>query len=300
MFEDLELKIWENTTKYKKILKLQKERFQNIAINFNGTPSSVKDPRFAKGRDPAAELVSELRYDGKRDVDEALELAKKHGYSGVWSFRDLELFTQKGEGPIIDAAMYELAFVRYKRNRDNWRRKKNTDYPPQKLLKEIETYSQNDSRIIMNEYERLNSLWNIRNESVDFPNNIFIAEGYNGMIMIETPNQQKDWRVDSRFHINPLQIIGSSDFIIRAKDIMLGESRGVYIFAQRPDDLFVECVWPHQTHIKNIGRLARDLIKKIDNAKKTVSPVDSFHSIIDYHRSTYLKVDISKLNKRIY
>ena len=181
---------------------------------------------------------------------------------------ELEQFAN-GEGPVFARAMCVLGYRKHKKDPTRWARKRKDDERPQfNGQKQIE-------EITGEELERLNQLWALPNESAGMSKTYDIQVGKRGLIYVALwanpfvgTTAETMWMLGeqtrNRGHIAKQQ----DGFYIDAKNVKLGEQKGIYIKSIRPDESYAECVWPTQTPQEKIYDLADDLVSRVTSSNK--------------------------------
>lgn len=210
-------------------------------------------------------------------AEEAFRNALKYGDGGWCTLTELELLIA-GKGPLLERAMRDCGFRLHKRNPNQWVR-----ITSREEKREIKEYQKNWEKrhkeeelkrwpaVSEEELERLSQLWVLPNEWVGLNRTYSIQVNKKGLIYVRlevnpfsaTRAEQLGWfgeMLRNRGHIARQQ----NGFYIEARNITLGKEKGVYIKAIRPDNSFIECVWPHQIPQPKIYDLADDLISRVN------------------------------------
>ena len=271
--------VWEQTEEFKREIQEAEKRFVNIrkklfARGFECT--YLGSLRMNKDCEPEIWLNDNRNiYKDNWTLEEAIAEALEHGDTGWWTLDELEQFVE-GKGPIFEEAMWNLGFRRHKKNPNKWARRNPRDrYNPNEYGDPHSRRWEQKHKIeylepTKGELERLNQLLVLPNEDAGLNKTYWIQVNKRGLIYVElqvNPFSAKrtedlgwfDEMLRNRGHIAKQQ----NGFYIEARNITLGKEKGVYIKAIRPDNSFIECVWPHQIPQPKIYDLADDLVSRV-------------------------------------
>lgn len=203
----------------------------------------------------------------KWSSEEALKSALRYGDSGYWGLKDLEELID-GEGILLENAMFDCGFRKHKKHPEKWVRKKKEDQDPchrrweAKHKIECSQISAEDTKrmgefVLPNKFAGLNNTYSIEANNkgmvyVELLGNPFSGSTAETLQHLETV-------MNDRGHIARNQ----NGFSIEAKNIIAGKEKGVHIKATRPDDAYIECIWPTQTPKEDIYYLANSLVSTI-------------------------------------
>ena len=199
---------------------------------------------------------------------EALEHALKHGRSGYWTHDNLEQLIE-GRGPILELAMWDGGFRPHKRISGRWvirTPKYEEDLRKERGKEESSIESEELTKLLDTPWAFPNKLGGIDHTykiQVDNMGQIYIYLFSDPPFAYSIRGQQLDKFAEvlsNRGHINKKQ----NGFYIHAKNVKLGEEKGVHIKAVKPDETYTECIWPHLTPNENIYNLADDLVSRVN------------------------------------
>lgn len=270
------LLIWEGSDDFKERLETARERYREIYNKLEKTDfrcTFMGDLRFDLNAEPEIWLNDNQPLCAERyckTPDDAKSMALRHGICGWWRLDDLDRFVD-GEGPLFEEAMWDLEYRRAKRDPTQWARKRKNDgvEDPIKVYWE-ERHRKQFMELANGDEKRLNQLWVMRNESAGISKTYDIQVGKTGMIYValwanpfEGSTTETLWmlgeQIRNRGHIAKQQ----DGFYMDAKNVRLGEQEGIYIRATRPDESYVESVWPSQIPSSKIYGLLDDLSDKV-------------------------------------
>ena len=220
-----------------------------------------------------------FRYRQKRNwsAKEALENALKYGDGGWCTLDNLEQLIE-GKGSLLEMAMHDCGFRPHKKIFGKWVRI-TPKYENEISERVKDSYKKREEErwtsINGIELERLNQLWVLPNGWAGLNRTYRIQVNNEGLIYVylelnpfsATRTEQLGWfgeMLRNRGHIAKQQ----NGFYIDAKNVKLGEQKGVYIKSIRSDESYAECVWPIQTPQEKIYDLADDLISRVTSSNK--------------------------------
>jgi len=271
--KEFPLIVWENTAEYKQEYEQAGQRFDDIekrlrargfrctmigdlTINSDGVPEVWLNENRPLMADRAC-----------RKPEDAIECSLAHGDTGWWSLDDLEQFVQ-GRGFLFKSAMWDLGYRRSKVKPTKWARKNKGDKEPQRdAQRQVEATTGR-------ELERLSKLWVMPNENAGLDNTFALSVGKKELIYIrlefnpfyggpaEGLSSYYGPRMRARGHIAKQQ----DGFYIEPREVLLGEQRGIYVRAVKPDASRVECVWPVRVPKIKLHDLAADLVSRVKSS----------------------------------
>jgi len=282
--------VWEQTEEFKKFLDEAEQKRKKLVRVWEekyGGDSYVGpvEPNMSEEGEPVF-WINDLGsfhtgrfYEKKRkwSAQEALRNSLKYGNCGWWTLSDLEQLIE-GRGPLLESAMRDCGFRPHKRNPNRWVRidegqeKKEWGKNKEELKKKYKEEEEKGwSTVFGEELERLNQMWVLANEWAGLNKTYSIEVNKKGLIYVclevspfsARRTEDLGWfgeMLRNRGHIARQQ----NGFYIEAKNIKLGQEKGIYIKAIRPDNSYIECVWPHHTPQPKIYDLADDLVLRVN------------------------------------
>lgn len=247
------LKIWEETNEGKKEYLTAADRLTEIKKNLYESGfwcERLECLRFDRECEPEVFMVEfkekHPEYREPKNQKDALEIARKTGSTGWWGINELDKFLS-GEGSIVECAMYDMGFIKYK---NSWEKNEGVhNKPMEKIIdKKLDiNYKDFDGKIFK-------KLLLLPNDFYGFGYSYELTAASNGMIFIEyipnplnqtkAPVDQKlfDQKYDIRFHIAAEQ----DGFMINAENISNGKNNGVLVTAKNMVNS-ESVIWPRYT-----------------------------------------------------
>ncbi len=271
--------IWEHTEEFKKEYEEAKKRLAELYSkwrNYKVEPEHVDlqfdnngNPEFWINNGPFTDVRPPY---GKRNlsVKEALTLSLEKGSGGWWNSDDLERLI-RGEGPILEDTMWHYGFRKHKKYSDRWVRKKKDDEDPRHIIWN-KKHGREYIGIYGEELEKLNQLWILPNEFAGLNRTYSLEVGSRGMIYVAlevnpfsaTRTEDLGWfgaMLRNKGHIARQQ----SGFYIDARNVKLGEQKGLHVKAIRSGQSHLECIWPTQLPQPKIYDLADEFVSKVNS-----------------------------------
>lgn len=283
--EQFPLVIWQKTDEFKKEYEQAKDRFSTVAKRLGDSgfrATYLGDLQFSDDGYPIVWLnssrtsttgYSSRDYRMPPTAEEAIRAAKLAGDTGWWTIDALEQLLD-GKGPVFERAMFDMGYRRSKTNSNVWAKFSSTkEYKETRAAKIQEVNEAEDALwtpMENEEFKRLNRLWALPNEWVGLNKTYGFKVGQRGFIHVHL--QYNPFMASSA---EQLPILGEyqrqrghfakqqDGFQIEAHNVRLGKERGIQIKANKPDQTYVECVWPTQLPLEKLRDLASDLVARV-------------------------------------
>lgn len=278
--KEFPLIVWEHTENFKKLYNEAEQRRGELVKEWRdkyNCDSYVSE--IETNRDINGEFVFWINKGGfhtgrhyskqrKWSAQDALENSLKYGETGWCTLSMLEDLL-KGKGTLLKMAMKDCGFRPHKKILNKWVRiQPKEEYRTNKWEEEKWPSPSNE------ELQRLNELLVVPNEWAGHGNTYGLSVNKKGMIYVQlivnpfaaTRTEDFAWfakQLSNRGHIAKNQ----NGFYIDAKNMKLGDQNGVYVRAVKPDESYIECVWPTQIPTQKIYDLANDLTSRVSESQ---------------------------------
>lgn len=254
--------IWERTEEYKKEYEEAKQKFSETCKKLFERGFSctyLGSLRFDNNGYPEVWLndCKPLQRQG-HSVDNAKKLALKYGHLGWWNLDQLAEFAE-GKGPIFEQAMHAFCYRKHKKDKTKWAKITWKESMHSSQLAQQLWHEANDksySQISEDETKRLQDLLTMPNESAGISRTYTLSVGKRGMIYVELWANPFAGHSAEKLHFLGEQINDRGHYAKQQEgykidavniNLKISETKNkdiIYIKAIKPDETFVECVWP--------------------------------------------------------